>query len=617
MTTLVYAFGAKPPRSGEDLIAAQISAAHKYYNRLIELRRAQHDATEAARLAHSPKLAEVEAAVAAADAEVDDLIEAIRRRNAAARRKTASAEDRAALAIAKERRKELWARRKAIREAMAGDVDLQAKLAAIYTAYQGMLPPDDPDATRRSGGHFKEARATCGVYSGTYLAIEQAVEAAVKKTIGPPRFRRWNGDGLVAVQLQGGMTWPEALNGTTQLRIERDRTPRSPKRAPVYIAHVRVGSQGEGGKGGAPVWASVPFYLHRELPADARIMGVSVIRRQVAVRRKADGLWHPYYEWAVNFTLRTDAVVKPRGETGACGVDLGWRVMGDGSLRVAYVVGDDGRNEQFTLPPKLLRRWEKCRDLQSIRDQAFDAMRAMLGDWLAVHEHPDWLTEAAKFMGQWKAKGKLAHVLRLWRDQRFDGDGEMFTALETWQARDAHLWQYQRHNELKAQRIRRDMYRRFAAKIAAQYRTVVVEDCDWRKLARLPAVTNNEVVNETARFNQRIASIGMLRAELLARGALKSPAENTTKRCYVCGVINEWDHAELFHACDDCGATWDQDDNAARNLLASATMVGGGAGSVRDPEPTNGDGVAPPTSTNGGRWARRKAARSQKAVQTV
>jgi transposase len=44
-------------------------------------------------------------------------------------------------------------------------------------------------------------------------------------------------------------------------------------------------------------------------------------------------------------------------------------------------------------------------------------------------------------------------------------------------------------------------------------------------------------------------------------------ARNTTKTCHVCGRIEEWDSAkQIVHTCA-CGATWDQDHNAAVQIL--------------------------------------------------
>jgi transposase len=45
-------------------------------------------------------------------------------------------------------------------------------------------------------------------------------------------------------------------------------------------------------------------------------------------------------------------------------------------------------------------------------------------------------------------------------------------------------------------------------------------------------------------------------------------ANNTTTTCHRCGTRCVWNHAaEVEHTCEHCGVAWDQDENAARNLL--------------------------------------------------
>lgn len=58
----------------------------------------------------------------------------------------------------------------------------------------------------------RSARKHCGVYWGTYLLLEAAVDAASKQPLweggktNDPRFYRWDGTAAWGVQLQGGMS---------------------------------------------------------------------------------------------------------------------------------------------------------------------------------------------------------------------------------------------------------------------------------------------------------------------------------------------------------------------------------------------------------------------------
>jgi transposase len=49
---------------------------------------------------------------------------------------------------------------------------------------------------------------------------------------------------------------------------------------------------------------------------------------------------------------------------------------------------------------------------------------------------------------------------------------------------------------------------------------------------------------------------------------VKVDAVDSTRTCHVCGLVEKFDAKQyIFHACSGCGSTWDQDDNAAANLL--------------------------------------------------
>jgi hypothetical protein len=612
VSTKVLNCKAKPPVEGADVVAEQISRAHRYYNRLVELHRAFRAAADAAKLRHIPGLAEAEAAVTAADAAVETLCGQIKHRNAAARRKAASPEDREALAAARATLVAARAERKRLRQQAADNADYQAELARLVVEYQGELP--DADATRRVGGHFKTARAECGVYSGSYLRVEAAFEAAKNTSMGDPRFRRWTGDGVVGPQLTPPLSVRQLLQGgDSRLRLEFLPGPASERRSQRVLWWVRVASDGRD-----PVWCKIPAHLSRgQLPDDGVIKWASVVRRQVGVRRKAhpdipEGVWVPYYEWSVQLTLQTEDT-KPRATTGAAGVNLGWRAMEDGGLRVGYVVGTDGRNEPIELPAKLVERWGKARSIQGFRDTNFDDIRARLVEWLANHPHPDWLAEACKLLPAWRSKRRLGGVHGCWSRERFDGDAEMFAALTAWRERDVHLEQYELMLLRRAERGRQGLYRRVAADLRKRYRFVYVDDTDYRTVKRRPAADSNEAVNETAKRNAQVAAPGRLRSLICQSGGIAVEAANITQTCHLCKHVNVWDSASgIMQTCDGCGEQLDQDENAAHNLLASGSVVDETPGTARGPDDGAGDGDTAVEPAKGGKWARRKANRSRK-----
>jgi len=619
----VYTFIAKPPIEGLAETNRQISNAHRYYNKLIELHRQRIIDLAVAQRRASQSLVEADAMVMAADNVLAALRTSIRERNAIARRKTATKADRLLIATAKERLKEAKDYRKVLRVAVRNHPEYAAAKDAIWTAHY--------EARR-------QARAECGCYFGTYLLIERAIEQATGQTknkngtqqfrkpvlvetpvgvldLHLPHFRRWTGGGLAGCQLQNGLAVAKALACTdSRFRVEIPPGVLEKKCNRLVVFWIRVASDH-----GNPVWAKVPAYLPRRyvnprepqpdfLAEETIIKWATIDRRQVTVRRNSEGAWVPYYNWQIQLTV-TEPTKSPVNKSGNCGIDLGWRLMDDKSLRVAYLVDSTGAKESIELPTSLTERWERSFNLASLRDVMFNTIKAKLGEFIRSHECPDWLTSVASYLGLWRAKGKLAKLVDQW--QRFAGDDDIFRQLQYWRGQDVHLWQWEVNNLKRAQRIRLELYRRLAHRIKG-YAHVVVEDCDWRELNKLPKAESEESVNKVARRMMRIAAVGMLRELLVRAEAKPHSAVNTTKQCHLCGEINEFDQAvELVHQCSACGTAWDQDYNAAMNLLARAKEMDE-VEPAREPETDGSQAHEGNGVVKGGRWARRKAKRSQK-----
>ena len=63
---------------------------------------------------------------------------------------------------------------------------------------------------------------------------------------------------------------------------------------------------------------------------------------------------------------------------------------------------------------------------------------------------------------------------------------------------------------------------------------------------------------------------------------------------------------EAPKTCSGCGESWDQDRNAAANLLASAAIIDESPGDARESQPPGDQEVAANGTPGGGRFARRK-----------
>jgi hypothetical protein len=563
----IWSFGAKPPVLCLDAVREQMFAAHRYRNALVELERTRREKVEARLRDLHPELVSLDARIAAEEAELESARTAIKRTNSRSRSRSATPQQRVVIAEIRARLKDLRAERKAARK--------EAFASPQWIASQERI-------NDWASSEAKRLRAESGLHWGTYLTVEQSMRGA--RSGAPPVFRRWTGDGRVAVQLQGGLSVDDLLAAQDRrLRVEVLDGARA-------VCRLRIGSEGR-----EPIWAQVPMTLHRELPADAQVKWAYLLQRRIGTRT----------EWRVQLVLARESWEREdRADSGAVGVDMGWRLVEEG-LRVAYWVGDDGEEGELILPRRDVGRWAKADDLRSIRDRHFNLIRDVLAAWIKHNDVPEWLAERVATLSHWRSAARLAAVVLMWRDQRFAADAEphpdaaairgglrldqrhygmpegIFALLEAWRKKDKHLYDWECSQRVKAARWRDDMFRNFAAMLRRKYRTARVKAVDWKKMTRA-ARPEEDDVDGAVRHYRRVAAVGRL-LQLIDESmeVERLPPMNTTRRCHECDELSgESNPAALIHCCENCGATWDQDRNAAVNLLRAgdpATCESAGA----------------------------------------
>jgi hypothetical protein len=325
------------------------------------------------------------------------------------------------------------------------------------------------------------------------------------------------------------------------------------------VVHLRIGSEK-----GKPIFAAIPVLLHRPLPDGCAIKWVHLLRQRVG----------PDDKWRVQFVV-SRAEGFPRDDqaaSGHVGIDLGWRLTPAG-LRVASWAGDDGAAGEVVIPAADLDRWQKAGQLQSTRDHNFNRERSRLATWLFDHRQaiPGWLAERTTHLHQWRSPARLTGLVWSWRERRFAGDADIFAELEAWRKHERHLHRYQAGVLRQAQEMREHLYCNAVVGLRRRYHTAHVEDTDWRELARRSRV-DEELPAQP--YQRRLAAPGRFR-ELLVEHlscVVPWPAAYTTQRCHACARVEPFSsRGELEHTCSHCAATWDQDQNAARVLLAYGT----------------------------------------------
>lgn len=540
----VFAYGARPATSGADLIDLQMRKAHQYRNRLVEVERLRRSKVDALLLTLCPDLSQTDAGIRKTEERLEGVLEAIGKASAAVGRKVRPAELVAEVKAARAELKVLRYRRKVLRTDLFASDGFKKANEALETAHKELL---------------KKVRSESGLYWGTYLHVEQSCGGIRKGA--PPKFMRWEGEGHLAIQIQGGMTVEELFSGK-DTRIQVAPVPaeayeRGGRKLMRTVAKFRVGSDDSG----EPVFAEIPLVMHRPIPGDGTIKWVHLVRHRTATK----------CSFSLQFVVARQSgwAKDDLASSGAVGIDVGWRIMpSDGRLRVAVWHGDDGSEGELALPKDWLTEMGKVRHLQSVRDVNMNEMKASFCSLLGRLEKPEWFVKAAEHIHHWKSAGRFAGLAIQWRDKRFPGDEDAFTLIEAWRKRDKHLFEYEANLREQLFGRRRDIYRNFAAMLRRRYKTAYIEDLDLRDFHELPA-GEDAPENQAVREHTRDAALSYLIEALKhsVHTTVKVLAASTTSDCNVCGTKNDFDRKLIVTTCASCGAAWDQDTNAAINIL--------------------------------------------------
>ena len=123
-------------------------------------------------------------------------------------------------------------------------------------------------------------------------------------------------------------------------------------------------------------------------------------------------------------------------------------------------------------------------------------------------------------------------------------------------------------------RHRKEVYRRFVAGLLRTHGRVFLEDLQIRAMAR-----KDQPEEETRNYSgsmRVVAAVSVLGRMFQEHGdCVRVSAQHTTRQCSWCGHEKEWDAAEnIMHRCGGCGSLFDQDRNAARNILRRGLLDG-------------------------------------------
>jgi len=588
MSTKVYRYGLLAPTENADVVADQIRHAHSYYNKLVELERRRRDQI---RGIIDTETGDVLGAAKQADAERQSARKALARENAEKRsRKKADPKLQKALKDASKKRKKALATLKKAR-------------SKAFKEHKETIR----SINQRHGNRLREARKNTPTYWGTYTIVEDALKASANDKMlwdrrdwfspSDPEFKRWRGEGRLSVQVQkspqdkkpglaseavfqeNNLVWVDPVDERAwcdPVRGVRRRFSRTK-------LHFRIDSD----ENRKPVWTEFPMIMHRPLPEGGRVKRVTIHKKRIGTR----------VEWSAHFTVNTDAVIpESRPVSGMVAIDVGWRKLDSGAIRVAAWDASDGKSGYLEVSPELISALQYNRQLRSIRNNNFNEIISQLVEHFKHAHVPSWLCEelgrkekltpekARAVLAQLRSMDRLAYLTRRWAEEGVtEKHAYMYQRLEEWRYHDFHLYSWESDQAKKSQRRRKDLYRNFAAELSRTYETLVLEDFKLDRLVRRNDV-GAESENETARANRHMVALYELRDSLInafnrCGAVVIVDPRDSTRTCHVCGVVNDWDQAaELEHRCVACGTIWDQDDNAALILRRRGAGFGGGDG---------------------------------------
>ncbi len=547
----VYEYGCLQPVAGEEVLIEEMHCRQQLWNKLVEIERA-----------HREKVREI---LVVPDDPVTPLMERLK-----------ELREQIKLARKKERTGKvdvtpLQKQARELREQIA-TAKIQRNEAKKLARETNKDALDQLEKERREA--VKAAAKVSGLYWVNAEEVRNNYEIARRRAMRDKtelRFHRWDGTGKVTVRWQKGLSVPGVFKNDTRMQI--DPVPEEAWEHPTRSvrrkkSRTRIRLRVTSDEKKKPVWVELPMVMHRPIPEESEIRCASVIREKVGRKYR--------YKVVITATVTNNY---PLHGNGTIGIDLGWRQVKDG-LRVAYWADDRGEHGQLLLEPEILHEFNKLPDLRAIRDKHFNEIKSELSAWAANNNKPDWLTEELKTINAWRSPGRLVALIFRWSVQRFEGDVEIYEKLEYWRKRENHLYDWEANLRDQVHRRRREIYRIFAADVIKKYGTVVLEDFDLRKVARKKDAeegTRGSLPMDRQRFIASVSELRLAIQNACARAGAAVytvDAKYTTVECYECGHRENFDaSAKLMRTCPKCKKLWDQDYNAAINLLHRGVEV--------------------------------------------
>lgn len=431
-------------------------------------------------------------------------------------------------------------------------------------------------------------RKNCGLSVGTYLGVETAHESALKKSKGDPSFKSYRGDGRLGHQCVRGKVSPNML----QIIPRTDEQSVRKKWATVRFNIGKVSD---------PVWVEGKICLRRYSP-DATVKWVYLIVRRVGLQ----------YDFDIQFTVTSEREYH-YGSGGTAAVNISWRRLPSGDVRVGFVVDDAGQTEELRMSGEIIERERYFQSIEGFCKKNFTLFHTYLSRTLKepFEGKPPWMDEQIENIHAWKAHGRLARIAMAWESEHLAKVKELWASwkqerlgaspkkdlldspevvyhwaqkrgfehpllfvLLVWRKKDEHLVNGFSRGRARLQRRRLDFYRGIAKRLSEKYSKVVIGPKGLDGIVKSPLREEDRRTkhDENANRIRLIVAPSVFKQCLLKYDNVSGEdSKYITQEHFGCGGLTLSDmKKDILCKCSACGQVYDQDHNAAKHLLHRA-----------------------------------------------
>lgn len=567
LPTRIWKFTARPV--DERATLGVMWSARRYYNALVSIERDRSSRFAAIRRRHAPELAALEDAYVAADDEIERLYAGVRtsrqvhwQDQGGEKRRLLPPESLARLATLEAERARVSAAAKAHRAAFAallapgnderkrrsteragdgaGPATKSAANAAVLAEMLsepqwGEVWREIAESDAGAHGEMIAARARCGLATGTYLAVEEAVARAKKDSAPrPPRFKRGPmRSGKIQVQLHGTWACPGAKLVVEQLPPDPTKKGRH-----EYMRRVLI-DQDNARTSINRKRLEFTARIDREPPHDAAIKWAAIV-----ARRDERG-----WRFELQLTLEHASFAEPKIQAGLRApehIAIGWTRV-DGGIRVAHWPGGE-----VMVPDSILAQGEHADAIDVAGERLLNRAKRLIRCWTRLggnrlrldlvksDERRSLLRRVCKDYASHQFGERLRDLWVAWRNDRLSRGEDLYAApwlmrrwlrdrgvtasharmafwCYVWARKDEHMQAYASAETRRAINRRTELFRREARRIASEFASVTVDSYTIAALRKLPPITlPGERPREISQHNATAAAPGEFREVLLA-----------------------------------------------------------------------------------------------------